>query len=122
LLHGAPSWFETLTTDVPSAVKFYSGLFGWEPEAVPVPGIEYTVFKLAGTHIAGAMKFIPRIVDQRPRWITYFTVNDVDAVAKQTTELGGSVSVPPEEIPGIGRYCGITSPQGVAFFVITYAK
>jgi len=30
--HGAPSWFETMTTDVDRAARFYAELFGWTPE------------------------------------------------------------------------------------------
>lgn len=37
-LRGAPSWFETMTTDVDRAAHFYSRLFGWTPEAMPMPG------------------------------------------------------------------------------------
>jgi len=33
-LPGAPSWFETMTTDVDRATKFYSALFGWTPRAM----------------------------------------------------------------------------------------
>jgi hypothetical protein len=30
------------------------------------------------------------------------------------------VHVPAQDIPGIGRFCGIVSPQGVMFFVLQY--
>ena len=36
------------------------------------------------------------------------------------TALGGKVFVPLLDVPGIGRFCGITSPQGVHFYVISY--
>ncbi len=35
-------------------------------------------------------------------------------------ELGGTLFVPPMDIPGIGRFCGILSPQGVRFYAIKY--
>jgi hypothetical protein len=28
--------------------------------------------------------------------------------------------VPPRDIPGVGRFCGIVSPQGVVFYAIKY--
>ena len=34
-----------MTTDVDRATKFYSELFGWTPEAMPMPGFDYTTFK-----------------------------------------------------------------------------
>ncbi len=51
-LHGAPCWFETLTTDVDRATEFYSGLFGWTPEVMPMPGYNYTTFKHGGAFVA----------------------------------------------------------------------
>ena len=39
---GAPTWFETMTTDVDRAAKFYSALFGWKLEAT---GSEYRTFE-----------------------------------------------------------------------------
>ena len=47
-LHGAFSWCELLTTDVPEAKRFYSKLFGWTLEAAPIPGMEYTLVKYGG--------------------------------------------------------------------------
>ena len=57
-LHGAPSWFETLTTDVGRATAFYSGLFGWTPEIKPMPGYDYTRFTLGGASVAGAYRVL----------------------------------------------------------------
>ena len=57
----------------------------------------------------------------QPHWGTYFTVKDVDETAREAVELGGKICVPPQDIPGVGRFCGITSPQGVTFYVIKYS-
>jgi predicted enzyme related to lactoylglutathione lyase len=57
-----------------------------------------------------------------PHWATYVTVDDVDATAELAVALGGSVALPPDEIPGIGRFAGLVSPQGVRFFVIRYSS
>jgi predicted enzyme related to lactoylglutathione lyase len=43
-LHGAPTWFETLTTDTDRAGKFYSDLFGWSTQVQRMPGFDYTSF------------------------------------------------------------------------------
>ena len=51
---------------------------------------------------------------------TWFTVNDADETAAKASELGGTVMVPPTDIPNVGRFSGIVSPQGVMFFVIKY--
>ena len=30
--HGVPSWVDLGTPDIPKAIEFYSGLFGWQIE------------------------------------------------------------------------------------------
>jgi uncharacterized protein len=117
-LHGSPSWSESLTTDVAKATKFYCDLFGWTADVKPMPGMDYTVFSNAGTQMAGMMH-IPA-PDIPPHWGTYFTVDDADEAARKAEESGGKLFVPPMDIPGIGRFCGILSPQGVRFYAIKY--
>jgi predicted enzyme related to lactoylglutathione lyase len=119
--NGAPSWFETMTTDVERAATFYSGLFGWTPEAMSMPGWNYTTFKLGTAYVAGMMEIKPEMGKIPPHWATYFTVDDTDRTAREAVELGAKLCVPVQDIPGIGRFCGITSPHGVMFYVIKYA-
>ena len=121
-LHGAPSWFETMTTDVDRATAFYSGLFGWTPEVMPMPGFDYTTFKHGDDYVAGMMQITPEMGAMRPHWGTYFTVNDVDETAREAVRLGAKLCVPVQDVPGVGRFCGITSPQGVTFYVIQYTR
>jgi predicted enzyme related to lactoylglutathione lyase len=120
--HGAPSWFENLTTDVPRATDFYARLFGWMPEVQPMDGFEYTVFKLGDAPVAGLMEIMPEMGSIPPHWGTYFTVDDVDATAEEAVRLGATLCVPAQDIPGVGRFCGIISPQGIPFCVITYTR
>ena len=120
--HGAPSWFESMTTDVPRASKFYATMFGWTPETMSMPGMEYTTFKLGSEFVAGMMAITPEMGKIPPHWGTYFTVKDVDATAREAVELGATLFVPPQDVPNIGRFSGIKSPQGVMFFAIQYKR
>lgn len=123
-LHGAPSWFEALTSDVDRAAAFYRELFGWSSEVMSMPGMDYTVFKVGAEDdmpIAGMMK-IPEGMGAPPHWATYFTVNDADEAARKALELGATLLMPLADVPQVGRICGITSPQGVTFYVIRYAS
>jgi predicted enzyme related to lactoylglutathione lyase len=119
-LHGAPSWTECITTDVGRATEFYAKLFGWTPEVKPMPGFDYTVFRLGSTDVAGLMPILPGMECVKPHWGTYFTVDDADEAARRAVDLRGTLFVPPMDIPGIGRFCGIESPQGVKFYAIKY--
>ena len=51
-------------------------------------------------------------------WMIYFSVADCDAAAAKATELGGSVKVPPTDIPPVGRFSVIQDPQGAVFSII----
>jgi predicted enzyme related to lactoylglutathione lyase len=110
---GAPTWFETMTSDVDRAAAFYSGLFGWRATAAGEAGDR--TFELDGRPIAAAK---PRAPDgPSPHWAIYFAVTDADATARRARELGGEVfgSVRRAKSP---RTDGIRSPQGVPFHVM----
>jgi len=120
--HGAPTWFETMTSDVAKATKFYTSLFGWTTEVKePVPGMKYTLFKQAGKPVGGLMGIVPSMGPVKPHWAVNFAVRDVDAAASTATRLGAKITVPPTDIPTVGRFCGIASPQGVAFYVLKWS-
>ena len=121
-LHSAPSWFETLTSDVDRAAKFYSGLFGWIADEIPMPGGKYIALKLRGASVAGAMQITPKMTGMQPHWKTYFSVKDADAATREAVELGATISMTMKDIPGGGRICGITSPQGVPFYLAQYKR
>ncbi len=120
--HGAPSWFETLTTDVERVRPFYERVFGWSAEAMPMESFTYTVFHLDQTPVAGMMAIGSHLGPMRPHWSVNFTVTNVDRTAQQAVALGGTITLAPHDIPGVGRGCGIASPHGVTFFVLTYAS
>ncbi len=120
--HGAPSWFELTTKDTDAAREFYTKLFGWKAEAMPMPDFTYTTLEFDGNKIAGIMPVLPEMGDMPSFWCTYFTVNDTDAVAAKAKSLGGTVFIEPSDIPQVGRFAGIVSPQGVMFMVIRYLQ
>ncbi|HEX9529468.1 MAG TPA: VOC family protein, partial [Streptosporangiaceae bacterium] len=53
------------------------------------------------------------------RWRPYFEVADCDAVVAKAAERGGTVTVPAEDVPGVGRMASLTDPAGAPFAVIT---
>lgn len=120
--HGAPSWFEVLAADPAQAREFYTTLFGWTAEAMPMGAFEYSVFTLGETQVGGLMPLLPELAGVPPHWAVYFTVDDPDASARTAGELGATLFVPPQDIPGVGRFAGIRSPQGVHCYVIRYAE
>ena len=45
---------------------------------------------------------------------------DADESAREAVGLGATLCTRMHDLPGIGRFCGITSPQGVTFYIIEY--
>jgi len=52
--------------------------------------------------------------DVPAQWSVTFAVDDADAIAAKTTELGGQVVVPPFDAPWV-RMTIVTDPQGASF-------
>jgi predicted enzyme related to lactoylglutathione lyase len=122
--HGQFSWNELATTDPAAAKKFYTELFGWKTQDLPMPQFTYTIVTAKGEESGqgGIMPIPPNAQGMPPAWIGYVTVDDVDASAKQAEKLGGKVLLPPTDIPNVGRFSVLQDPQGAAIAIITYLK
>jgi hypothetical protein len=53
-------------------------------------------------------------------WLVYFAVADCDASVARLTELGGTVRLPPIDIPP-GRFSVVSDPDGALFAVLQLA-
>jgi predicted enzyme related to lactoylglutathione lyase len=120
--HGAFSWFELMTTDTEGAKEFYSKLFGWETEEMPMEDMNYTVLKVGDDAVGGIMPIPPHAEGTPPNWGGYVTVDDVDATARKAEELGARTLVPLTDIPNVGRFFVLQDPQGAVISAITYAE
>ena len=109
-----------MTTDVDRASRFYSELFGWTPEVVSRPGSTYTTFRHVDTPVASVIQVTPQMGTLRPHGTTYFTVKNANETARKAATLGSTLSAPVQDVAKFGRFCGITSPQGVTFCVVEY--
>ena len=49
-----------------------------------------------------------------PNWMPYFGIESADASAERASALGGSVLLPPMDIPSGGRIAAVADPQGAA--------
>jgi len=111
-------WNELLTTNVDAAGKFYSTLFGWKPEAMPMPEGTYTVFKKGEEGVAGMMAMPPMAAGAPSAWFPYFAVQSTDGFIEKVTKLGAKVQVPPQDVPNVGRFAVLVDPQGATFAVL----
>lgn len=56
---GSLAWHELVTTDSGAAADFYSKTLEVETARMPMPGMEYTLIKVAGREVAGIMDILP---------------------------------------------------------------
>lgn len=107
---GKIGWNELVTSDPAAAIKFYTGLFGWETEVMPMPQGDYTMFKHDGKPFGGVM------ATPRPgvptQWTDYVIVADIEATMAKCESLGGKTCMGPMDIPNVGRIGVIQDPQG----------
>ncbi len=106
-------WHELVTTDQKKSGHFFSELFGWSRKEVDAgPFGTYTLFQRAGRDIAGMMDPTPETTESGSFWHSYIAVENADECAKRCVSLGGSVLVPPHDVPDVGRICAIADPTG----------
>jgi predicted enzyme related to lactoylglutathione lyase len=112
---GAPNWVEVTAPDLRAAGAFYGAMFGWEFSRDGRASENYAHFQLDGKDVAAAT----RISETTPgiTWTLYFHTADANATAKSVELAGGTVLVPPDEVPGAGRLAVFADPCGAAFRV-----
>jgi predicted enzyme related to lactoylglutathione lyase len=117
---GSLTWTELTTRDPEGCKAFYGEVFGWTAEDAAMGPVNYTTWTLDGRGIAGMMPMAGSAwpAEVPAHWMVYFAVADTDATAAKATELGGTVSVGPTDLP-VGRFAVFGDPQGGFFSVVT---
>jgi uncharacterized protein len=109
---GAFIWSELSTSDLAKSKAFYGDVLGWGWGGSD----EYAEAQVAGRTIGGVMPRPKEMPAEVPdNWLVYFGSSDVDADSSRAVELGGTVVVPPTDIPSTGRFAVLMDPQGAAF-------
>jgi predicted enzyme related to lactoylglutathione lyase len=90
---------------------------------MPMPnGMEYTMFMAGDRPAAGMVKPPAEKGDVPTTWISYITVEDLDATVAKAQELGAHLCMPVTDIPGKGRFAGVADPQGAPIAFWEFAK
>lgn len=105
-------WFEIGCTKLDGTSKFLSDLFGWKmsdyggDSHMIDTGVKDTV-----------MGHISSLADAPlPQYVVLYTqVDDVQASLDKAAKLGGKTVVPPTEVPNMGTFAWLTSPEGQIF-------
>jgi uncharacterized protein len=100
-----------------AAKTFYAEVVGWGTRDTSTAGLPYTVFTVGEVPVSGMMQLPKgaRKMGERPMWIGYVYVDDVDATADRIRGLGGTVHVPPQDILYSSRFSVVSDPQMATF-------
>ncbi len=120
--HGQFHWNELMTRDAGKAKKFYADTIGWSFDGMEMPDGTYWVAKMADQPVGGIFPLNDAKFAGVPEgWMSYLSVDDVDARVKKAQGLGAKLMRPVFDVPGIGRIAMLTEPGGAGIGWITPA-
>ncbi len=132
--HGEFIWYELLTDDSDGALQFYSRILGWQATDSGQPGMHYRILHARDEDtgdrrdIGGLMQLTEEMSQSgaRPVWLGYIGVDDVDQTVAYILTAGGTVQMPPtdipDEIPGGDFILRGLDPQGALFALVGSRK
>jgi predicted enzyme related to lactoylglutathione lyase len=112
---GEFNWVDLWARDFEKQGAFYEALFGWNHTDFPFEnGMVYRMFNAGGHAVGGMSQLSADMIAQGlpSAWNTYLATDDVDATVAKAAELGGTVTMPPMDVPGSGRTAVIQDPTG----------
>jgi len=103
---------ELQTKDIPKAKEFYSRLFDWKLDDIPMPGGDmlYTMINV-GEGTGGGM-FANMDPQVPPHWLAYVGVDDIEASTQKARDLGASVLQDVMKVGDYGWLSVIKDPTG----------
>ena len=110
-------WPELATTDQPAAKAFYTSIFGWTTEDMPIGlGATYTMLKLRGLEVGAIYEQGKEEAgrDVPPHWNVYVSVVSADETAARARQLGAKVAAEPFDVTDAGRMAVVQDPSGAS--------
>jgi uncharacterized protein len=113
---GTFCWVELATNDGAAAKKFYTSLFGWGVDDMPIPdGSTYSMLQKNGKQVGALYQLGPQQQGVPPHWNSYVSVASADASATKAKELGAKVMLEPFDVMDAGRMAVLSDPTGAVF-------
>jgi uncharacterized protein len=115
------NWVDFVSTDLEAATGFYTGLFGWETEDMPMPGGEgiYRFFRLGGRDAAAGGTMPAEMAAQGipSHWNVWVATDSAAEVVEKAAAAGGQVLMPPMTMGPSGTLAMVADPGGAAIGV-----
>ena len=115
---GTFCWVELGTTDGKAAKNFYTQLFGWDYDDLPMgPDSVYTMLKLDNKEVGALFELLPDMRAQGvpPNWLSYISVANVDESAEKAKAEGATLLKEPFDVMTVGRMAVVQDPTGAVF-------
>jgi len=105
---------ELATTDVRKAKAFYSKLFTWKLNDMPMPGPagKYTIIETGDGPGSGGGMLKQMMPDAPSAWMPYVLVDDIQASTKKAVKLGARLMKDVTEVQGMGWLSVVEDPTG----------
>ena len=113
--------FEIPAEDLDRAKNFYSSVFGWKLQSMPMPGGgEYTIVMTTPVDEQTQMPTEPGAInggmmqrdEQTPAPVLTVDVEAIDDALKEIEAEGGTTVTPKTAIPGMGAFAYFKDPEG----------
>lgn len=119
--HGDFIWYELMTDHADAAEAFYTAVLGWSFSRAGQGDKDYRQFSMKDVYVGGVLPLTAGMLEggARPCWLGYIGVKEVDRTIQAIVAAQGSVHMPPQDIPGVGRFALVADPQGAMFYVMT---
>jgi uncharacterized protein len=115
---GSFCWIELMAADAAGARSFYSQLFGWSVNEIPMGDLGmYYIFQKEGADAAAMYERTAEMANVPPFWMSYVSVENTDAATEKAKSLGATVHNGPFDVGPQGRMTVLADPQGAAFAV-----
>ena len=112
---------ELATTDYDKAKSFYSKLFNWKLQEMPMgDGVTYTTIDPAGGTGGGMMKQLSPGAPSS--WLAYVNVDDIKSSTAKAKSLGATIKRDVTEVPGMGWFSILADPTGATLGLWQPAK
>lgn len=105
-------WNELMTPDSKKAKQFYSDLFGWQMEDMDMGQMIYTMIKNGEKGVGGLMQTPKGQEHIPPHWLSYVSVENVDAMLEKAKKLGATIKMPATNVADYGRFAVLQDPTG----------
>ena len=101
---------ELYTDDVPNSKNFYTKLFDWKMEDLPLEGYTYTMIRV-GDGTGGGLMQNP-MTGSPSMWLAYVAVENIQTATEKAKSLGANIIKDVTEIKGMDWLAIFVDPTG----------